>query len=104
MTNPTITLNNGVEMPLLGLGVYAPQHNSEVQQAVEVALELGCRLIDTASIYVTVHSSPAVNAGQDVAICRGGTQQLKATGAAFYTCNHAGVARTSVGGTTTPAA
>lgn len=51
MTSPTITLNNGVEMPLLGLGVYAPQHNQEVQQAVEVALELGCRLIDTASIY-----------------------------------------------------
>ena len=52
MTNlPTITLNNGVEMPLLGLGVYAPQRNSEVRQAVEAALALGCRLIDTASIY-----------------------------------------------------
>lgn len=51
MNSPTITLNNGVEMPLLGLGVYAPQHNSDVQQAVEAALELGCRLIDTASAY-----------------------------------------------------
>lgn len=48
---PTVTLNNGVEMPLLGLGVYAPQHNNEIQQAVEWALEAGCRLIDTASIY-----------------------------------------------------
>ena len=38
-------------MPLLGLGVYAPKHNNEVQQAVESALELGCRLIDTASVY-----------------------------------------------------
>jgi len=47
----TTTLNNGVEMPLLGLGVYAPRHNNEVQQAVEWALEAGCRLIDTASIY-----------------------------------------------------
>ncbi len=51
MNNPTVTLNNGLEMPLLGLGVYAPQHNNEVQQSVEDALELGCRLIDTASAY-----------------------------------------------------
>lgn len=51
MTIPSVTLNNGVDMPLLGLGVYAPQHNSEVQQAVEWALEAGCRLIDTASAY-----------------------------------------------------
>jgi diketogulonate reductase-like aldo/keto reductase len=51
MNNGFITLNNGVKMPLLGLGVYAPNHNSEVQQAVEWALEAGCRLIDTASIY-----------------------------------------------------
>lgn len=47
----TKTLNNGVEIPLLGLGVYTPRHNNEVQQAVEWALEAGCRLIDTASIY-----------------------------------------------------
>ncbi|MEZ0542423.1 aldo/keto reductase [Fibrella arboris] len=51
MISPATTLNNGVVMPLLGLGVYAPQHNSEVQQAVEAALEVGCRLIDTASAY-----------------------------------------------------
>ena len=51
METPSTTLNNGVEMPLLGLGVYAPQHNYEVQQAVEWALEAGCRLIDTASAY-----------------------------------------------------
>lgn len=46
------TLNNGVEMPMLGLGVYAPDDSDkDVQQAVEWALEAGCRLIDTASIY-----------------------------------------------------
>jgi diketogulonate reductase-like aldo/keto reductase len=49
--NPKITLNNGVEIPRLGLGVYAPAHNSEVQQAVEWALKAGCRLIDTAAGY-----------------------------------------------------
>ncbi|XWW45617.1 aldo/keto reductase [Fibrella sp. USSR17] len=51
MNSPTVTLNNGVVMPMLGLGVYAPNHNNEVQQAVETALELGCRLIDTAAGY-----------------------------------------------------
>ncbi|GAB3945782.1 aldo/keto reductase [Spirosoma harenae] len=49
--NETITLNNGVEMPLLGLGVYAPSQANEVQQAVEWALEIGYRLIDTAAAY-----------------------------------------------------
>ncbi len=38
-------------MPRLGLGVYAPKHNNEVRQAVEWALEAGCRLIDTAAAY-----------------------------------------------------
>ena len=51
MDIPSTTLNNGIEMPLLGLGVFAPQHNDEVQRAVEWALEAGCRLIDTASAY-----------------------------------------------------
>ncbi|HLL94501.1 MAG TPA: aldo/keto reductase [Spirosoma sp.] len=51
MTIPHVTLNNGIEMPLLGLGVYAPTQHNEVQQAVELALEAGCRLIDTAAAY-----------------------------------------------------
>lgn len=51
MTTPNITLNNGVEMPLLGLGVYAPRQLNDVQQAVEWALEAGYRLIDTATAY-----------------------------------------------------
>ncbi|WP_420149690.1 aldo/keto reductase [Spirosoma sp.] len=51
MDIPSTKLNNGVEMPLLGLGVYAPNHHTEVQQAIEWALEAGCRLIDTAAAY-----------------------------------------------------
>ncbi|MVM39258.1 aldo/keto reductase [Spirosoma sp. HMF3257] len=51
MTIPSTTLNNGVEMPLLGLGVFAPSQANEVQQAIEWALEMGCRLIDTAAAY-----------------------------------------------------
>ncbi len=46
----TFTLNNGVEMPVIGLGVYqsAPE---DTAQAVEAALRAGYRLIDTAAAY-----------------------------------------------------
>ena len=44
------TLNNGNKMPLLGLGVY-DMHADEAVRAVQVALETGYRLIDTASMY-----------------------------------------------------
>lgn len=45
-----IILNNGIEMPLLGLGVY-DMYEKEAEQAVGAALEIGYRLIDTASMY-----------------------------------------------------
>lgn len=44
------SLNNGVQMPLLGLGVY-DMYKKEAEQAVLWALETGYRLIDTASMY-----------------------------------------------------
>ncbi len=47
---PYKTLNNGIEMPLIGLGVF-DMHHKEAEQAVEWALETGYRLIDTASMY-----------------------------------------------------
>lgn len=43
-------LNNGIQMPLLGLGVY-DMYNKEAEQAVLWALETGYRLIDTAEMY-----------------------------------------------------
>jgi len=43
-------LNNGITMPLLGLGVY-DMYNREAEVAVTSALEIGYRLIDTASMY-----------------------------------------------------
>jgi methylglyoxal/glyoxal reductase len=43
-------LNNGVEMPMLGLGVYN-MHGREAEQAIQNALEIGYRLIDTAAMY-----------------------------------------------------
>ena len=46
----TIKLNNGVEMPLLGYGVFQvpPQ---EAERCVSDALQVGYRLIDTAQAY-----------------------------------------------------
>lgn len=46
-----ITLNNGVEMPILGFGVYQMSDASECEKAVLDAIEAGYRLIDTASAY-----------------------------------------------------
>lgn len=49
-SQPYTTLNNGVNMPLLGLGVY-DMHEAEAKAAVIKALETGYRLIDTAAAY-----------------------------------------------------
>ncbi|MFE4538664.1 aldo/keto reductase [Streptomyces scopuliridis] len=46
----TLTLNNGVEMPALGLGVFQTPPD-ETQAAVTAALDLGYRHIDTAAAY-----------------------------------------------------
>jgi 2,5-diketo-D-gluconate reductase A len=46
----TITLNNGVTLPALGLGVYQSPPE-ETADAVATALELGYRHIDTAAAY-----------------------------------------------------
>ena len=46
-----VKLNNGVEMPILGFGVYLIPDYDECKIAVLDALETGYRLIDTASAY-----------------------------------------------------
>jgi methylglyoxal/glyoxal reductase len=46
-----ITLNNGVEIPRLGLGVYQSPPGRITQHAVRYALNIGYRHIDTAYIY-----------------------------------------------------
>ncbi|MDF7820083.1 aldo/keto reductase [Runella sp. MFBS21] len=48
---PYVTLNNGIQMPQLGLGIYDPQPDNDIRQAVLWALEVGYRLLDTATIY-----------------------------------------------------
>ena len=47
---PTITLNNGVEIPQLGFGVFQIEP-SETKAATLAALEVGYRHIDTAEMY-----------------------------------------------------
>ena len=44
-------LNNGVEMPWLGLGVYQASAGGVAEQAVRWALDIGYRHIDTAKVY-----------------------------------------------------
>ena len=46
-----VKLNNGVEMPILGFGVFQIEDYDECKRAVLDALEVGYRLIDTASAY-----------------------------------------------------
>ena len=46
-----VLLNNGVEMPILGFGVFQIPNESECEQAVIDAIKTGYRLIDTAASY-----------------------------------------------------
>jgi diketogulonate reductase-like aldo/keto reductase len=49
--NPVLTLNNGVEMPILGLGVLDCSAREQIAGAVQCAIANGYRLIDTAAAY-----------------------------------------------------
>jgi diketogulonate reductase-like aldo/keto reductase len=46
-----VSLSNGVEMPLLGLGVWQIPDGEETESAVTWALEAGYRHVDTAQLY-----------------------------------------------------
>lgn len=46
-----VTLNNGVEMPVLGFGVYQIPDQAECERCVLDAVEVGYRSIDTAQAY-----------------------------------------------------
>jgi 2,5-diketo-D-gluconate reductase A len=48
----TVTLNNGIEMPILGFGVFQIPDANECEKAVIEAIETGYRLIDTAASYM----------------------------------------------------
>ncbi|MCX7656988.1 MAG: aldo/keto reductase [Treponemataceae bacterium] len=46
-----VVLNNGVEMPILGFGVFQITEAEECERCVYDALTVGYRLIDTAASY-----------------------------------------------------
>jgi methylglyoxal/glyoxal reductase len=46
-----VVLHNGVKMPAFGLGVYKVEEGSQIEETINTALNLGYRLIDTASFY-----------------------------------------------------
>jgi len=48
---PSVTLNNGVGMPLLGFGVFQVTDAEECERSVDEAIRVGYRLIDTAASY-----------------------------------------------------
>ncbi len=47
-----VTLNNGVQMPLEGFGVFQVPDPAQCEQAVLDAIATGYRLIDTAAAYM----------------------------------------------------
>lgn len=47
-----VTLNNGIEMPILGFGVFQISDAQECERCVIDAIETGYRLIDTAASYM----------------------------------------------------
>jgi len=48
---PAVTLNNGVEMPSLGFGVFQVPDPAECERSVRDAIDVGYRLLDTAASY-----------------------------------------------------
>jgi len=48
----TVKLNNGVEMPILGFGVFQVTDQAECEKSIYNAIQAGYRLIDTAAIYL----------------------------------------------------
>ena len=50
-TKDTVTLNNGVQMPMLGLGVWMAEDPDELVAAIKTAVDAGYIHIDTAAQY-----------------------------------------------------
>jgi 2,5-diketo-D-gluconate reductase A len=46
-----VTLNNGVEMPILGFGVFQATDLAACERSVIDAIDTGYRLLDTAASY-----------------------------------------------------
>ncbi len=64
-TVPTVTLNNGVEMPILGFGVFQIPADQTAQAVID-ALETGYRSLDTARSYMNEEAVGSAIAASDV--------------------------------------
>ncbi|KEY19860.1 aldo/keto reductase [Kaistella antarctica] len=64
---PIVTLNNGVDIPALGFGVWQMEDLKECENAVIKAIQTGYRMIDTAAIYMneTAVGAAIKNSGVD---------------------------------------
>lgn len=64
---PVVTLNNGVDIPALGFGVWQMEDLKECENAVIKAIQTGYRMIDTAAIYQneTAVGAAVKNSGVD---------------------------------------
>lgn len=64
---PVVTLNNGVDIPALGFGVWQMENLEECEKAVIKAIHTGYRMIDTAAIYQneTAVGNAVKNSGVD---------------------------------------
>ncbi len=51
LAEATVSLHTGLSMPMMGFGTYKLSEGTEAHDAVQDALEIGYRMIDTASIY-----------------------------------------------------
>ena len=62
-----ITLNNGIQMPMLGFGVYQIEDAAQCEQSVANALAVGYRLIDTAAAYLNEEAVGRAISKSDIA-------------------------------------
>lgn len=64
---PVVTLNNGVDIPALGFGVWQMDDLKECENAVIKAIQTGYKMIDTAAIYQneTAVGAAVKNSGVD---------------------------------------
>ncbi len=63
-----VTLNNGLEMPLVGYGVFRVPQGEDLAEAVKTAIAKGYRSIDTAQVY---RNEESVGQGIRAAIAEG---------------------------------
>ena len=64
--NNTVTLNNGIEMPILGFGVFQVPDPAECERSVREAIDLGYRLLDTAASYGNEEAVGAAISGSGI--------------------------------------